>query len=311
MIDSIIGANYNEADAVVIGVPYEHSASFGTGALDGPAKIKCVLDEQLEFFDRYSKTIPAELYKFAYTEIEEVKNYAPEHMVEVVENILLNEDRFYVLVGGVHSVTIPSLKALAKKIPPSEVTVVQIDAHFDLRHDDSEYNEISPSKFAHSAVMRRAHEYGYNLLPVGIRTMFKDEYDYATSNNINYYEWGRADIKTPTAEEIIAAIPTEKVYLTIDVDGFSPRVMPATGTPVPGGLSWEFGEHLIRSIMQQKTVMAADVVEVAPVEHSGQTEYNAAQLVYHMLSIHMQNKGHVNNHLKRTPSFSRNSRGVK
>jgi agmatinase len=211
-------------------------------------------------------------------------------MVNHLSKVLEAEQRFYVLLGGVHSVTIPSLKSLATKIDPSEVTVVQIDAHFDLRDDDSEYNEVSPSKFAHSTVMRRAHEYGYNLLPVGIRTMFKDEYDFAKANNIQYFEWGRVDVKTPTVEEVVKAITTEKVYLTIDVDGFSPGVMPATGTPVPGGLSWEYGEDLVRAIMKQKTVLAADIVEVAPVEHSGQTEYNAAQLVYHMLSIHMQNK---------------------
>jgi agmatinase len=290
VIESIIGAVYDEADAVVIGVPYEHTASFGTGALDGPEKIKTVLDEQLELFDRYTHTNPAELYKFAYKEIKEVKKYAPEHMVDHLSKVLEAERRFYVLLGGVHSVSIPSLKSLATKVDPSEVTVVQIDAHFDLRDDDSEYNEVSPSKFAHSTVMRRAHEYGYNLLPVGIRTMFKDEYDFAKENNIQYFEWGRADVKTPTVEEVVKAITTEKVYLTIDVDGFSPRVMPATGTPVPGGLSWEYGEDLIRAIMKQKTVLAADIVEVAPVKHSGQTEYNAAQLVYHILSIHMQNK---------------------
>jgi len=288
MIDSIIGANFKEADAVVIGVPYEHTASFGTGAVDGPREVKTVLDEQLEFFDRFTHTNPATLYKFSYHELEDVKRMSPEHMVEAVTKYLNNEDRFYVLVGGVHSVTIPSLKSLATKVDPRDVTVVQIDAHFDLRDDDSEYNDVDPSKYAHSTVMRRACDYGFNILPVGIRTMYEGEYDFARNNKINYFEWGRADVKTPTVKEIIKAISTEKVYLTIDVDGFDPGVMPNTGTPVPGGLSWEFGENLIRSIMERKTVLAGDVVEVAPTENSGQTEYNAAQLVYHMLSIHMQ-----------------------
>jgi len=293
MIDSIIGANYEDADAVVIGVPYEHTASFGTGANEGPDKIKEMLDEQLEFFDRYTNTVPAEDFKFGYREIEGVKRFSPEHMVEAVSKELESEKRFYVLLGGVHSVTIPSLKSLATKMNPQEVTVVQIDAHFDLRDDDSEYNEINPSKFAHSTVMRRAYDYGFNMLPVGIRTMYKGEYDFAKEHAIQYFEWGRQDIPTSTVQDIVNSIKTDKVYLTIDVDGFDPSVMPATGTPVPGGITWEYGEALIREIMKQKEVVAADIVEVAPVEHSGQTEYNAAQLVYHMLTLHMQKEKEI------------------
>ena len=91
----------------------------------------------------------------------------------------------------------------------------------------------------------------------------------------------------PTIGEIIAAIPTEKVYLSIDVDGFDPSVMPGTGTPVPGGISYTYGNALIRAIMQEKTVLAADIVEIAPQEHTYITEYNAAQLTYEILSLAM------------------------
>lgn len=288
MIDSIVGSKYNDADAVVIGVPYEHTASFGTGADKGPDRIKEILDEQLELFDRYTRTVPTDKYSFGYKEIEQIKNYAPDHMVKTVYDILLEENRFYVLLGGVHSVTIPSLQSLAQKVNPQDVTIVQIDAHFDLRDDDSEYNEIDPSKFAHSTVMRRAHEYGFKILPVGIRTMFSEEYEYTQKNNIVFFEWGRQDVPIPSISDIIAHITTNNVYITIDVDGFDPSVMPATGTPVPGGLSWEYGESLIRELIIQKNVLAADIVEVAPVPHTGQTEYNAAQLTYHLLAGHMQ-----------------------
>jgi len=289
MISSIVGTAYGSADAVVIGAPYEHSASFGEGAVNGPRKIKEALDQQIEFFDRYTRTEPANDFNFGYRELD-ISQLSPDHMVEKVSKELDAEKRFYVLLGGVHSVSIPSLKSLATKYNPSEVTVVQIDAHFDLRDDDSEYNEVNPSKFAHSTIMRRAHEFGFNLLPVGIRTMYKGEYEYVTKNNIKFFEWGRLDIPEPTIEEIISAIKTDKVYLTIDVDGFDPGVMPGTGTPVPGGMSWNFGEKLIRSIIEQKNLLAADVVEVAPQESTGQTEYNSAQLVYNILGLHMQNK---------------------
>jgi agmatinase len=131
---------------------------------------------------------------------------------------------------------------------------------------------------------------GFNILPVGIRTMYKGEYDYAKEKNLKYFEWGRADIPTPSVDEVLAAITTDKVYLTVDIDGFDPSVAPATGTPVPGGLSWEFGETLVREICKKKTVISADIVEVAPNEFSGQTQYAAAQLAYHVLTLHMHTK---------------------
>ena len=199
-----------------------------------------------------------------------------------------DEDRFFVLLGGVHSVTIPALNALRRKHDPKVVTVLQIDAHFDLRDDDSDYSDAPPDRFSHCTVMRRAHDYGFNILPVGIRAMYKGEFDFVNEHGIRFFEWGRPDIPLPTIEEVIECIPTDKVYLTIDVDGFDPAVMPATGTPVPAGLTWEYAEALIRSVMKRKNVLAADVVEVAPVESSIQTEYNAAQLVYHLLCLSLR-----------------------
>ncbi len=287
MIDSIVGAPFSKADAVVIGVPYEETASFGEGASAGPQAVINVLHENLEFFDRYTHTSPAYDYAFSAKILDEVKTLSPEKMVAAVKDIISKEQRFFVLLGGVHSVSIGALQALAEKHNPSEITIVQIDAHFDIRNDDSDYNDENPGPYAHSTVMRRAHELGFQLLPIGVRTMSEDEYTYVHSNQISFYEWGRADIQTPTINEVISSIKTDKVYLTIDVDGFDPSVMPGTGTPVSGGISWEYGEALIRALMQNKEVIAGDIVEIAPMAGNVLTEYNAAQLVYHMLSLSM------------------------
>ncbi len=290
MVDSIVGSEFDSADAVVIGVPYEQSASFGSGAENGPSAIIDVLDHYLEFFDRYTRTVPANAYRFGAKILDQVKGLPPEKMISEVRDIIKSENRFFVLLGGVHSVTIGALQALAEKFRPNEVTVVQIDAHFDLRNDDSDYNDIDPGPYAHSTVMRRAHELGFKLLPIGIRTMAEQEYLYTQENNISFFEWGRLDIPTPSIGEILAGISTEYVYLTVDVDGFDPAVMPGTGTPVPGGLAWEFGESLIRTILTEKRVIGADIVEVSPITGSGATEYNAAQLAYHMLALGVTQK---------------------
>ena len=293
MVDSILRARYEESDAVVIGVPFDHNDSVGAGAKLGPRKIKEALDEQIELFDRFTRSEPAREYGFGYREIREAATWAPDRMVDEVTRILSTEDRFFVLLGGVHSVTIPALNALREKHDPGAITVVQIDAHFDLRDDDSDYNDVNPSRFAHCTVMKRAFDFGFGILPIGVRTIYKGEFEFVVENGIRFFEWGRADVPVPSMEEITDSIRTDKIYLTIDVDGFDPAVMPATGTPVPGGLTWEYGEALIRHLMRTKDVVAADVVEVAPVEHSSQTEYNAAQLVYVLLSLCMATPMHV------------------
>ena len=100
------------------------------------------------------------------------------------------------------------------------------------------------------------------------------------------FEWGRGDAE-PDVEDILRAIPTERVYLTVDVDGFDPSVAPATGTPVPGGISWAYGTRLLRRVFLEKDVIGADIVEVAPVPTSGLTEYAAAQLCYDMIGYRL------------------------
>lgn len=161
---------------------------------------------------------------------------------------------------------------------------MQIDAHFDLRDTDADYNPKPYGKFAHSAVMRRASELGFNLVQVGIRAYSKEELEYAQQQaNISFFEWGRG--KKPTVTEVVDAIKTDKVYLTIDVDGIDPTHMPSTGTPVPGGLEWNYTVELIKELFNRKNVIAADVVEVAPREGDSLTEYAAAQLLYNIIAF--------------------------
>jgi agmatinase len=190
-----------------------------------------------------------------------------------------------VVLGGSHAVSIGALRAHAGRFSAREVTVVQIDAHLDMRDDDSDYNDHDPSPFAHSCVMRRAHEMGCSTCSIGTRAYAQVEHRYATRHGLRMFEWGRG--APPSIEEVVAAIATEQVYLTVDMDGFDPAVAPATGTPVPGGLSWDYGTGLIRALFEAKEVIGADLVEVAPVVGSGLTEYAAAQLCYDMVAYRL------------------------
>lgn len=282
MVDSIINcASPEDADAVLIGVPYEHGASFGAGAARGPAAIVACLDRQIEFFERHTGTEPAQRYAIALRMLEDVGTLPPERMVERVAEAVLRCDAFVVLLGGIHSVSIGALRAHARRSPADDVTVVQIDAHLDMRDDDSDYNDRDPSRFAHSCVMRRAREMGFRTCSIGARAYALSEHRYAKEERLPVFEWGRN--RTPEIDAILDAIKTDRVYLTIDVDGFDPAVTPGTGTPVPGGISWDYGTRLLRELFLAKEVIGADIVEVAPLAGSGLTEYAAAQLCYDIL----------------------------
>ena len=279
MIDSIINCPTPEdADALLVGVPYERDASFGHGAAQGPAAIVACLDRQIELFERHTRTEPAQRYRIAHRTLHDVGALAPEAMVERVADAVLRSDPFVVLLGGTHSVSIGAFRAHAARRPARDVTVLQIDAHLDLRDDDSEYNDRDPSRYAHSCVMRRARELGFQTCSVGIRAYARDEYRYALDERLAVFEWGKE--AEPPIGAILDAIRTDRVYLTLDVDGFDPAVMPATGTPVPGGISWAYGTRLLRELFLAKEVIGADIVEVAPAAGSALTEYAAAQLCY-------------------------------
>ena len=154
-----------------------------------------------------------------------------------------------------------------------------------MRDDDSDYNSVDPSRFAHSCVMRRAVEMGFKTCSVGIRTYSVAEHKFAQDNNLPVFEMGRG--QEPLVEDVVAAIQSDKVYITIDVDGFDPSIFPATGTPVPGGISWEFGTALLRRIMSERNVIGADIVETAPDGYSGISEYAAAQLCYDLIGYRL------------------------
>ncbi len=291
-IDSIINTeSIDGADVVLVSAPFEGSASYHKGTAGGPEKMVSCLNRQIEFWDRNQKKETCDSIKIAHTEVGGLEGLNPEHSVNKIKEVYeeaTKNTKFPIILGGEHSVSISAFQTIAKKEDAKDITIVQIDAHCDLRNDDSDYNELSPSKYAHSTIARRGHELGFNLVQVGIRAYSKEEYEYWNANeNITVFEWNTS--KKPTIEEIIESIKTEKVYLTIDVDGFDPAHMPGTGTPVQGGLEWWYGMELIEKIFKNKNVIAADVVEVMPQEDTGVTEYGASQIVYNMIGYKFRN----------------------
>ncbi len=294
MVDSIISAKkVEDADVVILSAGYEKTASSRKGTGVGPKAIMKMLDSKLELFDREYKTNVSEHVKIAKKDSGNLSVLTPKKALDKItaeSTKLLDQNKFVFLLGGEHSVSLGLLTALSKKVNPKDVTVLQIDAHCDLRNDDSDYSD-DPTNLAHSCVLRRVNELGYPLVQVGIRTYFKGEYEYFSNpkNNITVFEWGNKK-KIPTVAEILKSIKTKYVYITIDVDGFDPAHMPGTGTAVPGGLEWWYGVELIEKVIKGKELVGADIVEVSPMRDSILTEYGAAQLCYSMIAHKFRDK---------------------
>ncbi|MDP2789318.1 MAG: agmatinase [bacterium] len=288
MIDQVINTkDPKKADVVILSAPYEGGVSFMGGTAKAPKKILDCLNNNLELFSIKFLCEPAKKIKTAHLEIAGLRKLSPEKAWKKISTEykkVLDNKKFPILLGGEHTVSLGALDALSKTETPNTVTILHIDAHQDLRDNNSDYSN-KVSKYAHSCAMRRVHELGYPLVQVGIRTFSKYEYEYSKKNKktIKVFPWIRG-IDKPKVAEIIKSIKTKKVYLSLDVDGIDPSFMPGTGTPVQGGLKWNYTLNLIDKLFETKNVIAADIVEVSPMRDSVLTEFGAAQICYNMIA---------------------------
>lgn len=284
MTASIINcADPDDADVLLLGIAYDRTSSFGKGAAKGPDAILACLDRQIELYESITRTAPAERMKIAAMTLGNINDFSPVEMVAAVEKVCAANRPWTIALGGDHSISNGIFRALAARHDPKEVTVLQIDAHYDLRHDDTDFLDEPYGIWSHACVMRRAHELGFPIVSVGIRAYSKEEDDYARRSGIRTFKWELG--KRPTLQQIVSAIRTSKCYVTVDVDGIDPAHMPATGTPVQGGLEWRYVLRLLRKIFRSKNVIGADIVEVAPRPGCNLTEWGAAQLCYKMIAL--------------------------
>jgi agmatinase len=194
--------------------------------------------------------------------------------IQRVAGEILNRDKFLVTLGGEHSITPPLVAAAAARYPG--LGVLQIDAHADLR------DSYMGTRHNHACAIRRALEFA-PVTQVGIRSMSTEEARAASGlrTRIFYDHSMRRD--PAWIDSVVDTLP-ESVYLTIDVDGFDPAIMPATGTPEPGGLSWYEALALLRATIERRRVVACDVVELSPLPGIMAPNFLCAKLVYKILT---------------------------
>ncbi|MBN2020924.1 MAG: agmatinase [Sedimentisphaerales bacterium] len=272
---SDIPAQYRDpatAKVVIVPVPYDATSSWVKGADKGPAAI---LDASATV-ENYDIECDCEPYKVGiFTDKTVNEKRTPEKMAAAVEKRIsqhLSANRFPIVLGGEHSVSIGAIAAQVKKY--KKLTVLQLDAHADLR------DKYHGSKFNHACVMARARDL-CKTVQVGIRSMDLSEKPRVKKNNVFFAEkiqGGRNWISK------VVSLLERNVYVTIDLDVFDPSIMPSTGTPEPGGLLWYETLDLLRQVFRNANVTGFDVVEMCPNPANKAPDFLAAKLIYKLIS---------------------------
>jgi agmatinase len=265
-------SNLDNSRIVIIPVAYDGTSTWVRGASKGP---EAIIDASanLELYD-----IETDSQVYTQGIFTEHKIEAEATVAQIIDAVFetvhyhLQKDRFPIVVGGEHSVSIGAVKACAAHY--EDLTVLQLDAHVDLR------DEYQGSKYNHACVMARVKEI-CPIVQVGIRSMDVSEKDSLNKNNVFFAD----DIydKKDWIEKVTDRL-SENVYVTIDLDVFDPSIMPSTGTPEPGGLLWYDVLSLLKVVCGKRNVVGFDVVELCPDTRNKAPDFLTAKLIYKFLS---------------------------
>lgn len=265
-------SNFSSAAIILQSIAYDGTSSWGKGADKGfNAFIEA--SENMELYDIETNS---EVYQKGIHIAEELNNFqSPEDMFQQsyeCTNKLLSHNKFLTFFGGEHSISMGVMKAFYEHY--ENLTILQIDAHADLRpaYEGTPYN--------HACALHNASKH-CKLIQVGIRSMDVSEKDHIKDQHVFYAHQMHNNLNW--MDESIALM-SDTVYITFDLDAFDPSIMPATGTPEPGGLLWYPTLQYLKKVFQQKKVVGFDMVELAPIEGLRAPQFLAAKLYYKMLS---------------------------
>ena len=272
-------ANQNVEPKVIV-VPFglEKTVSYGGGTKNGPKEI-IRASHQVELFDE-------ELNKEPYKEIgiKTVKPFAIKkkigdalNQLSAINKEILSKNKFPMVFGGEHSITPGSIKPFVKKY--DQITLLHFDAHADLRES------YQGEKFSHASAIKRCLDFkNVNVVSFGIRNLSQPEMEFY-NNNRNRIEifWGK-DKKRWDLSILDKLFKDKTVYITFDVDGFDASIMPATGTPEPGGLLWEDVLPIIKEVCKISNIVGADINELAPIKNFDSYNFLVAKLAYKILA---------------------------
>ena len=271
-------AQLEKSKIILIPVPYDGTSTWGKGADKGPEAFL----EASENMELYDIETDSEVYRQGIHLTDPiVENSSTEALVNRVHKTtkdFIKRNKFVTLFGGEHSISIGTIRAFNECF--DDLTVLQIDAHADLRKS---YNG---SKFNHACAVHEASQ-NTNLIQVGIRSMdqiektyMDEEKTFFAQDMVNDEYW---------VDKVIEAM-TDNVFITFDLDALDPSIMPSTGTPEPGGLFWYETLEFLKQVFEDKNVVGFDIVELCPNANDKSSDFLAAKLYYKMLSYKFSNE---------------------
>jgi agmatinase len=267
----------DDAPFLILPVPCEQTVTYGRGCAAGPDAILAASAE-VELFD---EELECEPYHAGIGTLEplSVEATGPEKTVERLQSHLapfVAEERTVITLGGEHSITPGPVRAYQKRYPG--LSVLQIDAHADLRES------YQGNRYSHASAMMRVRDTVSCTVGVGILNLSSLEFEYArATKGCHLFFAHKRDSGGQWINEAIDLL-TDDVYVTIDLDGIDPSLVPCVGTPEPGGLSWDEVLALLRRVTLRRNVVAADVVELAPSGGQRTSDFVAARLVYKLIA---------------------------
>jgi agmatinase len=267
--------DFDNSRVVILPVPLDRTTTYVPGTRSGPHEI-LVASSHMELWDEEIGTDVHRIGIFTLPELELPFGTMDEVVAEIrrVAAEIVARGKFPVILGGEHSITPPVVAAVAAKHPA--MSVLQLDAHADLR------DTFMGTRHNHACAMRRVLEYA-RCTQVGIRSLSTEEAAAAPTLPTEIFYDFNMRRNDDWIDRVVASL-AETVYITIDVDAFDPAIMPATGTPEPGGLTWYEALALLRRVIERRRVVGCDVVELCPLPGNAAPNFMCAKLVYKILT---------------------------
>jgi len=267
-------SNLQKAKTIILPVPYDSTSEWRGGSRHGP---QAIIDAS-QYLELYDLELDREIYKVGICTLPEVEPMlsSPQDMIDRVYQVikgLIQEEKFVVLLGGEHSLSLGAVRAFKEVFPG--LSVLQLDAHADLR------DEYLGTKYSQACVMRRIFE----LCPisqVGVRSLSWEEKQFLTQNKLTPIYMSDLALNKTSIDQIVDSL-SEDVYVTIDVDVLDPSIMPAVGTPEPDGMSWRQVLDILESVTLHKHVVGFDLMEFCPGEGLGSCAFLLAKLAYKII----------------------------
>jgi len=261
----------------ILPVPLEKTVSFGTGTSKGPEAILSASNE-LERYTGKSEPCLDGIYTYPIIDCDKPINQVIDNIRKITKEISRN-NKIAITIGGEHSITYGAINGVFEGLNllnKNEIGIIQIDAHADLRKD------YQNQMHSHASVMYLLSKEKYKIAQFGVRAISLEEVKNRSKFDITYFDAETLHLNNEV--ELPADFP-KKVYISFDVDGLDPSIMPATGTPVPGGISYYESLNLIKKMIKGREVIGFDMVELSPIKNFKAYNFTAATIIYKIMEL--------------------------